>query len=214
MSGQIPELPPSMGATFAILAGLALALSPTGKAVMGAREAARASDEVRTKARRLYSELERLQAEHNDTLSWLRSSAPATPASIAGQVEEMGERIQRFFTALRRVEQGADQLERALAGAAPHAHSLERMHRGWREAVAKAHGVLAKFRSDVSDSEFLRQVDPNNPMFKEMLLRSLAEQGLQEWTANLPAEEGPMFDASDEQPVHWDSAVGWVEGVS
>src|ERR1700730_7293097 len=105
MNARIPDLPPSTAATLVVLASLALVLSHAGSAVVGGQVVRKSSAEVRAKLRRLFSELERAQAERDETLSWLGTSGrPLTPAAVAAQVEEMGQRLDRIRDALRRVE--------------------------------------------------------------------------------------------------------------
>jgi hypothetical protein len=201
-----------MGATFGVLAGLALVLSHGSQVVASAQAAQKRAEDVKAKAQRLYSELEQAQAQHEATTSWLSDTkGPLSSAEAAGHVEEMGDCIDRMRMALRRVEMGADFLERSLVASAAQAHALARIYPGWREAVAKVHGGLGKLRTEIQ--RFDRHVEANHGLAEEILVRSLAEQGLREWAANLPPEECALFDETDALAVRWDRNLGWVESA-
>jgi hypothetical protein len=211
MNARIPDFPPSLGATLAILAGLAFVLSHGGQQVAGAREAAKARDEVRAKAKRLVEEMARAVAERDDTLKWADTSGkPRAPAEITTQVEELHAGLDRMQVAFRRIQQGGQLLRRALHAAKPHTPILERMHPGWGETTSKVADALAQFQAE------LERIDASVASYRgpieEVLLRSLAEQGLRAWAEQLPQDDEPLFDEADAQPIRWDEDRGWVEG--
>jgi hypothetical protein len=216
MPMRVSELPPSMTATFAVLATFAFVLTQAAETVGGKRAATKHIDELKTKAQRVVSEMQRFQAERDELLSWLSThhSSPSGSAmpGLADEVEGTGERIDRARDAIRRVILSMDMFERVLVASGPHSRVLERLP-AWHEAAANVRGAIHRLRSDLQRTEFERMMSASNEMVEEMLLRTLAETGLKEWADNLPPEDDSLFDTSGEHPVHWDRDLGWVEGA-
>lgn len=133
-------------------------------------------------------------------------------AASPSSVERLTETVDGFQRARDRVLQAAQMVETALREAAPHSSSLSRSILGWSEAVAKMRDLIPRLRDE------MRKVDDGKlkalrQTAGEMLLRSLAATGLEEWAAALPTEEEPLFDEADVRPIYWDEAQGgWVGG--
>jgi hypothetical protein len=82
---------------------------------------------------------------------------------------------------------------------------IDRRERNRSKFVAEAvrHELDRRRRADLRRS--LQNPHPESA--------DLAEQGLEEWTRSLPAEDTEsLVDSTDGRPVQWVPGEGWVEG--
>jgi hypothetical protein len=203
------QLPPSFAAAMLALAAIAYVMAPIGpRAPSVPRKSKPALDRFRKTSKALIAALEEFQKAQREGATLDESRLGASPSGA----ERMTETLDGFRRARDRVLQSAQRIEAAAIELAPHTAALEGSFPGLGEAVSNAGLMISQFRDEllrnVGDAAFnaLRETAG------EILVRSLADAGFQEWVAALPIEDEPVFDEADVRPIYWDEARGWVGG--
>jgi hypothetical protein len=203
------QLPPSFAAFMLALAALAYAMVPVDpRAPAVPRKSKRAVDRFRTTAKALVAALEGFQKAQREGAA-LVDGLGAFPSGA----ERMTETLDNFRRARDRVLQSAEMLEAAAIELAPHTAALDKSLPGLKEAIASAREMLAQFRDEMLRKAGDVAFNALRETAGEILVRSLADVGFQEWVAALPIDEEPAFEEADVRPVYWDeSQGGWVGG--
>jgi len=216
MSAHLAEVPASFGVALAAVAGLAFVYAHAGRVVVVAPAARTAAEQVRQKGERLARELGEIATVQEEIASRATIKLPAStpPIKITADAEALTDTIHRVREAFRRSAQAARMLDQAIEGSKPFAPVLERIMPGWHERTGSLHESLRRLlpdlqRLEVESQSRLQEIDEEA---KLLLLRSMADQGLQSWADSLPNEEEPLVDDDDAEPIHWDRERGWQPG--
>jgi hypothetical protein len=210
-SARWPELH-SMGPTIVAITSLAFVLTQAAPTVAGTKDAIKAAEEVRKKAKRAFEEFQTVQTIRAEMQAFAQSPATTSPSEITHGAEIAADAIDRMRSALSRSMQAAEMLVRAIEQSSRFERTLERIYPGWQDAVMKVPPALDQVRGEVKPI-LEQRLENLRGQVAEIFSRSLTEQGLGAWAASLPAEAEPLFDEADVQPIHWDAAQGWVEGA-
>jgi hypothetical protein len=201
------HLPPSFAAAMLTLAAIAYVMAPGSLPAALPRKARPAVDRFWTTSKALAAALEGFEKAQRDGAA-LADGLGASPAGA----ERMTDTLDGFRRARDRVLQAAQMFETAASELVPHTAALDKSIPGLREAIGDAGPMISRLRDE------LRKVDDGalnvlRQTAGEILLRSLADAGFDEWVASLPIEDEPVFDEADVRPIYWDEAQGgWVGG--
>jgi len=214
LAHQVPQLPPSARATIAVVTGLTRA--QTGGLPAAAVPAMRSVREVIVKGTRMIAEIESMEACLSTIQALLAEGLAEgpehSPSETASRVERLSEEVARSLKAKERVRQSIEMLAKAADEARQYSQIVERTSPGWTAAIDRVAPVTAELLRDLKGLDLEDVAESAAPELQSTLSLALAEQGLLEWGAQLPADEEPLVDADAGLAVTWTSEQGWAVG--
>jgi hypothetical protein len=221
------DLPASFGPTVAAVVGLVLVLqeqrlaeragaSPrAARGIAGIGEAIRHAEEVRKKGARLFQEIQSVEKVRADALSSVFAEPLPSPASDpVVLVEEMGAVVSKIDAGFQRVATASRMFAKAVKDSATSAPVLDRAYPGFASAIVEAEKQALQLDRDIVSARQQLAAGSIYPQLRDLLARTLAEEGFDDWVAGLPPGAAPLYDPADVEPIHWDPDRGWVEGAA